>query len=222
MAGLVLGPVTGLLSVGASVHFLSELGVALLLFLVGLELSVDRIREVGRPAVVTGLVQMAATLGLGTAMAAALGFTLVEALFLGLAVTFSRTVVMEENPALAGELRETRVTVVRGDGSDPAVLTEAGVSRARFVVSTLGRTDDNATLLALVPEDVPVLVPVFDEMEAAWVRERGGRPVVTSELGARRLLAWYEQTREPAPAWAILRHLAADLRRRTAPGLMAS
>ena len=94
VAGLVLGPVTGLLSVGASVHLLSELGVALLLFLVGLELSVDRLREVGRPAVVTGLVQMAATLGLGTALAAGLGFPAVEALFLGLALTFSSTVVV--------------------------------------------------------------------------------------------------------------------------------
>ena len=106
------------------------------------------------------------------------------------------TVVVEEDPAVAGELREAGVTVVRGDGSDPAVLAEAGVPRARIVVCTLGRPEDSATLLAMVPEDVPVLVRVFDEEEAAWVRERGGRPVVTSELGARRLLAWYEQMRE--------------------------
>lgn len=106
------------------------------------------------------------------------------------------TVVVEEDPAVAAELRETGVTVVRGDGSDPGVLTDAGVSRARVVVCTLGRPEDSAPLLAMVPEDVPVLVRVFDEDEAAWVRERGGRPVVTSELGARQLLAWYERQGE--------------------------
>lgn len=104
VAGVVLGPVSGLLSVGASVHLLSELGVALLLFLVGLELSVDRIREVGRPAVVTGLIQMAATLGLGTALASLLGFSLVEALFLGLAMTFSSTVVVVKLLDRTGDL----------------------------------------------------------------------------------------------------------------------
>lgn len=103
------------------------------------------------------------------------------------------TVVVDDDPAVAGQLRETGATVVRGDGSDPAVLAEAGVPRARFVISTLARSADNAALLALVPEDVPVLVQVFDEDEAAWVRGRGGWPVVASELGARRLLAWYEE-----------------------------
>lgn len=106
------------------------------------------------------------------------------------------TVVVEEDPAVCAALQATGIRVVRGDGSDPAVLADAGVARARLVVSTLRRPGENATLLAMVPEDVRVLVRVFDDEEAAWVRERGGRPVVFSELGARRLLAWYGERRE--------------------------
>lgn len=106
LAGVVLGPVTGLLSVGASIELLSELGVALLLFLVGLELSVDRIREVGRSAVITGLVQMALTFGLGAALATGLGFAATEAVFLGLAVTFSSTVVVVKLLDRAGDMAE--------------------------------------------------------------------------------------------------------------------
>lgn len=109
------------------------------------------------------------------------------------------TVVVEEDPAVAGQLQEAGMTVVRGDGSDPAVLADAGVTRSRYVVSTLKRPRDNATLLALVPEGVPVMVRVFDDEEADWVRRRGGRPVITSELGARRLLDWYEERFEPVP-----------------------
>ncbi len=94
LAGLVLGPLTGALSVSHSVELFSELGVALLLFLVGLELSVDRIREVGRSAVTVGVAQMAATCALGGGIALAFGFGPTQALFLGLAVTFSSTVVV--------------------------------------------------------------------------------------------------------------------------------
>lgn len=94
LAGLALGPLTGVLAVSHSVELFSELGVALLLFLVGLELSVDRIREVGGSAVTVGVAQMALTGALGGAIGLAFGFAPTEALFLGLAVTFSSTVVV--------------------------------------------------------------------------------------------------------------------------------
>ena len=53
VAGLLLGPATGLLRQDAPLALSSELGIALLLFLVGLELSLARIREVGRVALTT-------------------------------------------------------------------------------------------------------------------------------------------------------------------------
>ena len=94
IAGLVLGPATGLLRPAESVALLSELGVALLLFLVGLELSLARIRDVGRPALTVGLAQVAVTAVLGAALASLLGFEREDALVLGLALTFSSTVVV--------------------------------------------------------------------------------------------------------------------------------
>jgi CPA2 family monovalent cation:H+ antiporter-2 len=122
----------------------------------------------------------------------ATGRAVLEALLTGgAAVT-----VVEDDPAVAGELGRAGIRVVRGDGSDPAVLAEAGVARARLVLSTLRRVDDNATALALVPENVPVVVRVFDEAEGEWVRSRGGEPVVTSRLAVPPLLAWYDENRE--------------------------
>lgn len=94
LAGLLLGPVTGLLDVTGSLHLLSELGVALLLFLVGMELSLERIREVGRPAVLAGGVQMGLSFLLGWGAGALLGFPDGEAVLLGLALTFSSTAVV--------------------------------------------------------------------------------------------------------------------------------
>jgi Kef-type K+ transport system membrane component KefB len=93
-AGLLLGPVTGLITVGDAVHLIAEVGIALLLFLVGLELSLDKIRDVGRVAVLAGIGQVVFTAAGGLLIALVLGFTLMESIFLGTALTFSSTVVV--------------------------------------------------------------------------------------------------------------------------------
>jgi Kef-type K+ transport system membrane component KefB len=94
VAGLVLGPATGLLEVTHSIELISEIGIALLLFLVGLELSLDKIRDVGRVAVIAGIGQVVFTAAGGFGLAYVLGFTAIESLFLATALTFSSTVVV--------------------------------------------------------------------------------------------------------------------------------
>lgn len=94
LTGLLLGPVTGVLEMSESVRLISEFGIVLLLFLVGLELSFDKIRDVGRVAVVAGLGQVVFTAAGGIGLSLLLGFTLVEAVFIGTALTFSSTVVV--------------------------------------------------------------------------------------------------------------------------------
>jgi len=94
LAGLALGPVTGLLEVSGVVEVIAEVGIALLLFLVGLELSFDRIRDVGKVAVIAGLGQVVFTAAGGLGLSLLLGFTFIEALFLATALTFSSTVVV--------------------------------------------------------------------------------------------------------------------------------
>lgn len=103
LAGVVLGPVTGLIEVTAELEVLAELGVALLLFLVGLDLRVERIREVGGVAVAAGAAQVVVTFGAGLGLALALGFELPASLVVALAVTFSSTAVVVK---LLGQKRE--------------------------------------------------------------------------------------------------------------------
>jgi Kef-type K+ transport system membrane component KefB len=94
VAGLALGPLTGLLSVDQTVELISELGIALLLFVVGLELSLDKIRDLGRVALVAGLGQVVFTAAGGFALAMVLGFEAIEGVFIATALTFSSTVVV--------------------------------------------------------------------------------------------------------------------------------
>jgi Kef-type K+ transport system membrane component KefB len=94
LAGLALGPALGLVEVSDSVEVISEVGIALLLFIVGLELSLDRIKDVGKVAVVAGLGQVVFTAGGGVGLCLLLGFDLMASVFIATALTFSSTVVV--------------------------------------------------------------------------------------------------------------------------------
>jgi Kef-type K+ transport system membrane component KefB len=104
VAGLVLGPVLGLITPTYAVDLIAEVGIALLLFLVGLELSLARIRDVGKVAVVAGLGQVVFTAAGGMVLALVLGFGWLESLFIATALTFSSTVVVVKLLDQKGEL----------------------------------------------------------------------------------------------------------------------
>ena len=95
VAGLLVGPIFGLLeaeSRSGVVGTIGEMGVVLLMFLVGLELNLERLRDVGKVAIAAGLGQVLLTALGAFGLSTLLGFPPVEALFL--AVAFSSTVVV--------------------------------------------------------------------------------------------------------------------------------
>ncbi|TXD39367.1 portal protein [Lujinxingia vulgaris] len=104
VTGLLLGPVFGLLEVTHAVELIGEVGIALLLFVVGLELSLEKIRDVGKVAAVAGLTQVGLSAAGGFGISYALGYEPMQALLLGIAVTFSSTVVVVKLVDHKGEL----------------------------------------------------------------------------------------------------------------------
>lgn len=104
LAGLGLGPLSGLVQMSPALALISEIGIALLLFLVGLELSFAKIRDVGRVAVVAGIGQVVFTALGGLLLCWLLGFGWMEAVFLSVGLTFSSTVVVVKLLDEKGEL----------------------------------------------------------------------------------------------------------------------
>ncbi|MDX2150721.1 MAG: cation:proton antiporter [Bryobacteraceae bacterium] len=95
LAGLVLGPTgVGLVRPDEDVSVLSELGVALLLFSIGLEFSFARLRQLGRVAAVGGSVQLVLTTAVVFLVARVFGVAAPAALALGLAIGMSSTAVV--------------------------------------------------------------------------------------------------------------------------------
>jgi Kef-type K+ transport system membrane component KefB/Trk K+ transport system NAD-binding subunit len=76
------------------VEGLSQIGVTLLLFLVGLEMSVKELKHVGRPAVLTGLGQIIFTFGGGFFIARAFDLSWLVSFYIALALTFSSTIII--------------------------------------------------------------------------------------------------------------------------------
>lgn len=106
LAGLVLGPMLGIIEVDHSLELIAEVGIALLLFLVGLELSLDKIKDVGPVAVAAGLGQVVFTAAGGFLLCWMLDFTLMESVFLAVGLTFSSTVVVVKLLDAKGDLNK--------------------------------------------------------------------------------------------------------------------
>jgi Kef-type K+ transport system membrane component KefB len=104
LCGILLGPILGWVEMEEGLELVSETGIALLLFLVGLELSIGKVRDVGKVALIAGSSQVFLTALLGFGLSALLGFGLVEAMFLAMALTFSSTVVVVKLLEEKGEL----------------------------------------------------------------------------------------------------------------------
>jgi len=93
--GIIAGP--SVLDVAQSdeqITLLAELGIAVLLFLVGLKLDFNLVRTLGPVALVTGLGQVLFTTVFGFLIALALGLDALTAIYVAIALTFSSTIII--------------------------------------------------------------------------------------------------------------------------------
>lgn len=95
LVGVIAGPsLLGLVQASEHVELLAELGITILLFLVGLKLDLGMIRTLGAVALVAGIGQIVLTAGLGFGLCLWLGFDAGTALYLAGALTFSSTIII--------------------------------------------------------------------------------------------------------------------------------
>jgi len=93
--GIVAGPsVLDIARSDEQIDLLAELGIAVLLFLVGLKLDFNLIRTLGPVALVTGLGQVIFTTVFGFGIGLALGLDALTAFYVAVALTFSSTIII--------------------------------------------------------------------------------------------------------------------------------
>jgi Kef-type K+ transport system membrane component KefB len=93
--GVLAGPdVLGLVSSVDFIETLSQISIAVLLFLVGLKLDISLVRNLGKVAVATGLGQVTFTAFFGFLICLALGLDAITSLYISIALTFSSTIII--------------------------------------------------------------------------------------------------------------------------------
>lgn len=93
--GILVGPFGfDLLRSIEQIHLLGELGIAILLFAVGLKLDITLIRSTGSVALLTGLGQVIFTSFFGYFIAITLGYSSIIAIYIAVALTFSSTIII--------------------------------------------------------------------------------------------------------------------------------
>lgn len=80
LAGVLIGPQIGLRLIEdqQSIQTVSEIGLILLLFMIGLEMDLNKLLVAGKPVLVTGVLQFALCVALGLAFFLPLGFRLAD------------------------------------------------------------------------------------------------------------------------------------------------
>lgn len=93
--GILAGPsVLGIIHSYEQIELLAHIGIALLLFIVGLKLDLNLIRTTGPVALATGLGQIVFTSFIGFIIAIAMGMSYLSAAYVSVALTFSSTIII--------------------------------------------------------------------------------------------------------------------------------
>ena len=93
--GILVGPaILDVVKSPEQIHLLAEIGIAILLFIVGLKLDLRIIKSVGKISLLTGLGQVIFTSLIGYFIGLLLGFSPLHSFYIAVALTFSSTIII--------------------------------------------------------------------------------------------------------------------------------
>ena len=146
VVGIVVGPaVFGFVTAHDQIDLLAQMGIAVLLFLVGLKLDLAHVRHIGPVALATGLGQLGFTIAVGFGLILLLGRTPLEALYVAVALTFSSTIIIVKLLSDKREIDALHGRIAVGF----LIVQDLAVVLAMMVVSALGGGGDGPTEVVL-------------------------------------------------------------------------
>jgi Kef-type K+ transport system membrane component KefB len=197
--GIGVGPVgLGWVEGGDQIELFAKLGIAVLLFLVGLKLDLHLIRTTGPVALATGLGQVTFTATIGFLIARALGMDSLTAVYVAVALTFSSTIIIVKLLSDKRELEQLHGRIAVGF----LIVQDIVVVLVMIVLSAFGRGTEGGPLV-----------------EVGLVAAKGAALIVGIALVIRlvfpRLLPLVARTQELlvlfAIAWAVILAAVSDL-----------
>ena len=117
LAGFIIGPHTppySLIHSEETINTLAELGVILLMFSLGLEFSLRKLRQVGGPALLAALLEIFAMGWVGFELGRLFGWSTTDSLFLGAMLSMSSTTIIIKVLTELGRTKENFAQLIFG------------------------------------------------------------------------------------------------------------
>lgn len=132
LAGMVIGPYTPpfrLIHDINALNVLAELGIIMLMFVIGTEFPISKLRSVGRTSIMVALIESLGTLTIVFVVAQTLGFTQFDSMFLALAMSVTSTVVTVRVLEELNMIRERSTLLLLGISivEDIVAITALGI-----------------------------------------------------------------------------------------------
>lgn len=116
-AGMLIGPYTppfSLITHPEVVNLLAEIGIVLLLFVVGLEYPIAKLKSVGKKALIIATTEAFGTLALGYVVGQAMGLAFFDSLFLALSISVTSTVIVMRVLEELGMIKDKAAVLLLG------------------------------------------------------------------------------------------------------------
>lgn len=158
-AGILLGPNTGGVSISShhDIELLAEIGVALLLFALGLEFSLKSIRAVQKVALIGTPLQMLLTIGLGLGLGQIWGWSWQDSLWLGALLSLSSTMVILKTLMAQGWMGALSSKVMIG----MLIVQDLAVAPLMIILPQLSAPSTGLPILAYAALKAVVFVTVM-------------------------------------------------------------
>ena len=148
---MIIGPYTPPFSLVLHtevLNLLAEMGIVLLLFVVGLEYPIAKLRSVGRKALVIAMAEAFGVLALGFVVGQAMGLQFYDSLFLALSISVTSTVIVMRVLEELGMLKDEASVLLLG----VAIIEDI------IIVSTLAVLQSVASTGNLAIQDIAISV----------------------------------------------------------------
>jgi CPA2 family monovalent cation:H+ antiporter-2 len=117
IAGMIIGPFTppfSLISNFDVLNLFAEIGVILLLFVVGMEFPIEKLRKIGKKALVIAFSEALGTFAIGFLVCQAVNYSLADSLFLALAISVTSTVIVMRILDELGMIKDETSIIILG------------------------------------------------------------------------------------------------------------
>src|SRR5918992_4082058 len=153
LAGMVIGPYTPpfpLLQDLDTINIFVELGIIMLLFVIGTDFPIQKLRSVGRISIIVASVESIGTLLLTLIVGQHLGFTFFDSIFIGLAMSITSTVITVRILEELGMLQETSSTLLLGISIVEDTIAISALAVIQSIAGDAVSTGNNMTSLASI------------------------------------------------------------------------